>query len=98
MKNTKNPARMERPIKPEEPNLLDKKKYPDSECPIGKNYLGDPIQLPNPTWLNDMEKYRKNLEKYNKDIKIWEQIKLIQKIKGSCLKTCLEKYKIEKIK
>lgn len=98
MKNITNIERMQRPVKPIEPDCTDKKKYPDSERPNVKNYLGATIKGTHPGFVADYTKYQKDLGKYNIDIKLWEQIQLIKKIKHTSLKTCIEKYHITKIK
>lgn len=88
---------MEKPILPVAPNPLDKKKYPKALTKEGRNYLGEAIFLANPNFLKDYSKYQKDQDRYNRDIIIWNQIKLIEAIKRTSLKTCLKKYKINKI-
>ncbi len=82
--------RIERPIKPIEPDINDKKKYP----PHGsmRNMTQEEVEkLP---FIVDSEKYRKDKEKYDKDFAIWEQFRFIEDIKRSSVKLCMKKYTI----
>lgn len=88
---------MNKPIKPIEPSVRDKNKYPDLESNTGKNYLGNEIRLPHPQWLKDYEKYIKALLQYETDVILYEQLKYIRFIKVANEKLILKKYKITKL-
>ncbi len=82
MKNTK------KPVKPIQPDPSNKNKYP--RIP---DRAAAQIETP---FILDYRKYQKDLDKYEVDIVVWEQTKLIEAIKRTSLETCLKKYKITK--
>jgi hypothetical protein len=85
---------MEKPKLPRMPRLQD---YPDN--PIkGKNYLGEPVELPNEDYVKDYHKYQKAMDSHKADMELFEQTRLIEDIKRSSLVLCLKKYKITKKK
>ncbi len=85
---------MEKPKKPTKPNPSDMVKYPDPKTKEGKNYLGNPIYLPNMDYIRDYKKYQKDVIKYETDIELYEQKKLIKLVKNANEKLILKKYKI----
>lgn len=96
MKNIKINEHMEKPILPQEPNIFDKKKYPQPPTKEGRNYLNEPIYLPNKDYVRDYEQYRKDLEKYKVDIEIYKQLKYIKLIKVSKPDFIIRKFLITK--
>lgn len=83
---------MTKPKKPTEPVLMN---YPIPEKPTGVNYAGEPIYQ-NLDFIRDYKKYLKDIDNYNSEIEIYEQVKLIKLIKNSTEKYCLKKLKITK--
>ncbi len=85
---------MEKPKKPIQPNPSDKVKYPDPKTKEGKNYLGNPIYLSNMDYVRDCKKYQQDILKYEIELDLYEQKKLIRLIKNANEKLILKKYKI----
>src|ERR1035437_7256972 len=84
-----------KPIQPKSPDVFDKKKYPNPPTNEGKNYLGDPIYLPNQNYIRDAKKYLKDMEKFIVDIEKYEQCKFIKIIKNTQnIENLIKKYKI----
>jgi len=83
---------MEKPIKPIEPNL---KNYPTPKEPNGVNYLGEPLYQ-KLDWVKDYNKYQIDLKKYNTEMEVFEQKKLIRLIKNASEKYCLKSLRITK--
>ena len=83
---------MEKPQKPIEPNIKD---YPIPKEPTGINHLGIPIYQ-RLDYVRDYEQWRKDLDKFNTDMEVYEQIKLIRLIKNATEKYCLKTFKINK--
>lgn len=83
---------MEKPIKPIEPKPSDFQRIYSG----ARNHLGEEIQS-NPQFIIAYKKYQKDLEQYNKDIYIYEQLKFLKIIRYSSDKLVLKKYKIVKI-
>ncbi len=81
---------MEKPIKPIYPDVTDKKKYPKEE---GKQFSDEKTP-----YIIDCRKFQKDMAKYEKDIELYEQLKLIKFVKVASEKLILKKYKIIKIK
>jgi hypothetical protein len=82
-----------KPTKPVEPDIFDKKKYPDSSYiynSSGHRIGGD--------WFDDTRRYEKDKAKYEKGLFLYEQTKMIEDIKRSTLKKCLDKYSIKQLK
>lgn len=84
--------KMEKPKRPIEPNI---KNYPLPKEPNGKNYLREPI-FQRLDYIKDYEKFQKEMNKYNSEMEIYEQLKLIKLIKNSTEKYCLKNFKITK--
>jgi hypothetical protein len=83
---------MEKPKKPIEPNI---KNYPIPKEPNGKNYLGVPIYQ-RLDYIRDCKKFQKDLDKYDSEMEVYEQSKLIRLIKNATEKYCLKTFKITK--
>ena len=81
---------MIKPIKPIEPKPNDAK-YPKDRKSMREM---TPEEVENIPFIKDHKKYRADLEKYNTDIEIYEQIKLIKLIKNSTEKYCLNNLKV----
>ena len=81
---------MEKPTKPKEPDIQE---FPPEKFGFPKF----PKDESHP-WIKACMKYEKNLNKYNADLEIWEQAKLVKDIQRSSVKLCLKKYHITKIK
>jgi len=79
--------KMDKPVKPIQPNVSDRKKYPIDRV---KSSIGDS------DFARDYKKYQKDLAQYELDIILYEQTKFITDIQRSSLKLCLKKYKIIK--
>ena len=87
---------MEKPKTPVQPDPSDRIKYPKPPTKEGKNYLGEPIYLPNENFLRDYRKYQKDKDNYAKDLELYEQLKFIKLIKVAKEKLILKKFKIIK--
>lgn len=85
---------MKKPTCPDKPKYDHYRQYSRHMGDI--NIHGDPIES-NPEWIEAYRKWRKLREQYEEDMKIWNQLKLIKKIRHSSLATCLTKYKIEQL-
>ena len=85
---------MEKPKKPIYPNHSDKIKYPQPKTKEGRNYLGQPIYLPNADWIRDVRQYEKAVKQYEIDLELYEQNKLIRLVKNASEKLILKKYRI----
>jgi hypothetical protein len=83
---------MKRPPLPVEPKFENYKHF--ARHMGDKNIHGDPITS-NPEYVEALRKYYKEKEQYDEDIKLWNQLKLIKKIKHASLATCITKYKID---
>lgn len=83
---------MEKPIKPIEPNI---KNYSKPKEPNGKNHLGEPIYQ-RLDYVRDCKKFQKDLDKYNSDMELYEQLKRIKLIKNATDKWILKTFKIVK--
>ena len=92
-----NPDALVRPVKPEYPQCSDKVKYPTPPTKEGKNCYGEAIYLPNADYLRDCEQYRKDIVKYERDLYVFEQVKMIKLLKNADINYILKKYKITKI-
>ena len=84
---------MEKPKKPIKPKYED---YKTPTIPNGKNSKGDPLYQ-KLDYIEALKKYYKECEKYDLDMGIYEQLKLIKIIKYSKEKLILKKYKIIKL-
>jgi len=84
---------MEKPKKPIEPNIKD---FPRPKKSNGENHLGEPLFLKTDYYVA-YDKYRKELKKYESELEVYEQIKLIRLVKNSTEKYCLKALKITKI-
>lgn len=74
----------DKPIKPIEPRVQD---YP-KESPVTKDN----------EYVKAYHKYIKELAKYEIEMDIWNQTKLIQLVKNASVKYLLKNYRITKIK
>ncbi len=81
-----------KPKKPIEPNWKD---FPTPKEPNGKNYLGQPIYQKT-EYFEAYKKWQKDMVKYEQDLELYEQTKLIRLIKNADIKYILKKYKIVK--
>lgn len=73
---------MEKPIKPQQPEI--------------KNYPREERLTDTSKWILDNEQYRKDIQKYNIDFAVWEQLRLIKLIKNANPDYILKNYHIEK--
>ena len=84
---------MEKPKKPIEPNINDKGRYPDTHRSM-RNMT--PEEIENIPYIKAYKQYALDKAQYDKDIQVYEQIKLIRLVKNASEKYCLKKLKIEK--
>ncbi len=85
---------MEKPKKPIEPKW---EKYDTPVEPTGKNHLGNNV-FEKLDFINDYKKYQKSLEKYEKDLEMWNQLKMIKLIRNAKDEYILRKFKIIELK
>jgi hypothetical protein len=78
--------------KPKEPNIKDFQIPSESN---GQNYLGEPL-FQRVGFIDAMFNYNQNLRKYNEEIEILNQKKLIRLVKNATEKYCLNNLKITK--
>ncbi len=86
---------MEKPIKPIQPSISDKGRYPDRDRSMSDM---TPKEIENIPFIRDSKQYAKDKAKYDIDIELYEQLKLIKFVKVASEKLILKKYKIIKIK
>lgn len=87
---------MDKPIKPIAPNPSDKIKYPYPPTKEGRNYLNEPIYLPNEDFIKDYRKFQRDEIKYKEDVILYEQTKFIEDIQRSSFKLAIKKYFVTK--
>lgn len=83
-----------KPVRPEEPKYENYRQF--SRYMGDVNYKGDPVKT-NPEFHQAYDEWRAAKEKYEEDIVIWEQYKMIKLIKNADPQLILRKYRIEKI-
>lgn len=71
------------------------KDFPNPKIPNAFNYLNQPICV-NYDYPVAYHKYQDALKKYEADLELYEQIKLIKLVKNSTEKYCLTKLKISR--
>ena len=77
---------MAKPIKPV---------YPDYKNFPREHEVKSTLENPSP-YVLALNKYYKDLYKYELNIELWDQLKLVKDVQRSNLKLCLKKYKISK--
>lgn len=92
-----NTGKLVKPIRPVEPDVTDRVKYPRPESKQGTNSYGQAIYLANHDFISDYHKYQKALVKYEKDLEKYYQLKHIHMIKAAKEDYILKKYKIIKL-
>ena len=85
---------MEKPKKPIQPKPNDKKYINDRGVSMRNMTMEEAEARP---FIKDYRQYEIDLAKYEKDIELYEQIKLIRLIKNATEKYILNNYKIVKI-
>ena len=83
---------MLKPVKPIKPEWED---FPTPTISNGTNYIGDKLFI-KMDFIDALEKYNADFEKFEQDFEIYNQIKLIKLVKNSTEKYCLKNIKIFK--